>query len=155
MQLAKASECHIAELATWFTDKTALTDWAGPNFRYPFTPHTFFADLRLAKLPSYALLNSESTMVAFGQYYLRLGRCHLGRLVVNPDYRGRGIVKTLIDQLCEKGAAQLATKEISLFVLAHNFNAITAYTNCGFRAEKYPEPLPLKNCIYMVKQLAN
>jgi ribosomal protein S18 acetylase RimI-like enzyme len=89
--------------------------------------------------------------LAFGQYYLRLGNCHLGRLIVNPNFRGQGIASHLINQLSTLGRSDLRTDSCSLFVLGHNKSAIKVYTKLGFSMADYPEEIPLKNCFYMVQ----
>lgn len=156
MQLTQPLENHLLTLMTWFTSEQALTSWSGPNFRYPYDYASFVDDLKLGTLNSFVLTaeNSTSTsneLLAFGQFYKRLGRCHLGRLVVNPTHRGQGIAAKLIQQLCLIGTEQLGVTECSLFVLANNAHAIKAYEKFGFSFAEYPEEIPLENCLYMVK----
>lgn len=89
--------------------------------------------------------------MAFGQYYLRLERFHLGRLVVNPNLRGQGIASNLTHQLSVLGESDLKTDSCSLFAPEHNKSAIQTYTKLGFSMTDYPEEISLENCIYMVK----
>ena len=91
--------------------------------------------------------------MAFGQYYLREKRCHLGRLVVNPSKRGQGIVATLVARLAVKGKDHLKVKTCSLFVFEDNTHAIRAYHKLGFEQSKYPTNMPLTGCSYMVSDL--
>ena len=151
MQLIPATSIHIKEIMTWFTSESDLSIWSGPNFRYPYTLETFQQDLQLDQLNSFALVSLEGELMAFGQFYLRLSRCHLGRLVVSPEFRGQGVAGLLMSSLCEIGNRQLETTESSLFVLEHNQAAIAAYEKFGFEPRSYPESLSLKNCLYMVK----
>jgi RimJ/RimL family protein N-acetyltransferase len=111
----------------------------------------FSEDLKLQKLQSYCLISDESDLLAFGQFYLRLGRCHLGRLIVNPEFRGQGIIHTLIDKLSDYGCAELNVNQCSLFVLNNNEFALRAYKAYGFKLDKYPKKLQLENCLYMIK----
>jgi ribosomal protein S18 acetylase RimI-like enzyme len=136
---------------SWFSDKDELTMWSGPNFRYPFNLSTFKSDLNLNTLKSFSLLSSTGQLLAFGQYYLRLGKCHLARLVVNPDRRGQGVASHLISQLSMLGKSELGTASCSLFVLEQNKSAIKVYMKLGFSVSDYPEILSLKHCIYMVQ----
>lgn len=151
MQLIQPLESHLLEMMSWFSNEQELADWSGPNFRYPFNLSSFVEDLKLNTLSSFALVSDETEFLAFGQYYQRLGKCHLGRLVVNPKFRGKGIVSKLMHHLCELGLKELNVNECSLFVLAHNDNAIKAYEKFGFSFTQYPEKMPLENCLYMVK----
>lgn len=151
MQLIQPLENHLIEMMSWFSHEQELTDWSGPNFRYPFNLLTFVEDLKLSTLSSFVLVSNESALLAFGQYYQRLNKCHLGRLIVNPKLRGQGIASELIHRLYKLGIKELKVKESSLFVLAHNENAIKAYKKFGFVLANYPEKIPLENCLYMVK----
>jgi ribosomal protein S18 acetylase RimI-like enzyme len=135
----------------WFDNQAQLTLWAGPNFRYPYCETTFTEDLDLDNLKTLALLNQAGKLVAVGQYSLRLDKCHLGRLVVNPAYRGQGIVARLIAKLSAQGLATLGVDACALFVFEHNGGAIKAYKSLGFVTQNFPQALPIEECLYMVK----
>lgn len=152
MQLIQPLENHLLEIMSWFSSEKELTDWSGPNFRYPYDISSFVEDLKLNTLSSFSLVSDEFEFLAFGQYYERLGKCHLGRLIVNPKFRGKGIASELMFNICELGLKDLKVKECSLFVLAHNKYAIQAYEKFGFSFVNYPDEISLENCLYMVKQ---
>ena len=151
MRLTQPSDANFIELMSWFSTEEELSIWSGPGFRYPFDLSSFKSDLKLDSLNSFSLVSTEGSLLAFGQYYQRLERCHLGRLVVNPNLRGQGIASNLIHQLSVLGKSDLKTDSCSLFVLGHNKSAIQAYTKLGFSMADYPEEIPLENCFYMVK----
>ncbi|WP_372627915.1 GNAT family N-acetyltransferase [Arsukibacterium sp.] len=151
MQLIKSGKSHIENLMKWFSCEQELRDWSGTNFTYPFDSDSFTADLNLDSVKAFSLVDDNSTLLAFGQYYLRLNRCHLARLVVNPSFRGKGIASELISRLSELGTAELKVNTCSLFVLKHNQFAIKAYEKFGFAQCTYPEKLPIDDCIYMIK----
>ena len=135
----------------WFSCEQELKDWAGPNFRYPYNFASFSSDLNFNSFKAFSLVDDKFRLLAFGQYYLRLNRCHLARLVVSPNYRGKGIAKELMMRLSELGTAELKVNACSLFVLKHNKSAIKAYEKFGFSESHYPDELPIDNCIYMIK----
>ena len=153
MKLVKANDTHLTELMGWFEDEAQLVMWSGPGFRYPYDVVTFKQDLKLTTLPSFSLLSPQGALLAFGQYYLRENRCHLGRLVVNPANRGQGIAATLIANLAAKGKKELKVNSCSLFVFSDNISAIRAYQKLGFVKTQYPTDMPLAGCIYMVSDL--
>ncbi|OHU84988.1 MULTISPECIES: GNAT family N-acetyltransferase [Pseudoalteromonas] len=103
MDVITPTHSHIMQLMTWFNSRGDLLTWAGPNFRYPFDLNSFKADLRLTELDSLALQSSQGELMAFGQYCLRSGCCHLARLAVNPAYRGQRLVDRLLSELCKRG----------------------------------------------------
>jgi ribosomal protein S18 acetylase RimI-like enzyme len=143
---------RLPELMQWFPDASSCALWGGPQFRWPFTPLSFRADARIGELPSRMLIEDVGhAMVAFGQFYQRLGRCHLGRLAVRPDVRGRGAGTRLIRELCAEGCRALEVAEFSLFVLVRNDRAERLYRRLGFEEAHYPEALPVSEPVrYMV-----
>jgi len=152
MRLQAFEQRWLAELMGWFPDTDACRVWGGPGFRFPFTATTFREDARLDSLPTWALVDDDGRFVGFGQYYLRVGRCHLGRLVVAPARRGRGLGSTLVHELCRQGAAELGTQSCSLFVLPGNERALNLYRRLGFVPVPYPEAAPtFDGCVYMVR----
>lgn len=152
MRLIQPLDNHLLNMMSWFTSKQELTHWSGPNFRYPFNLSSFTEDLKLNTLSSFSLISNESEFLAFGQYYQRLDKCHLGRLIVNPEFRGKGVASELMLHISELGLKKLKVKECSLFVLADNDSAIKAYEKFGFSFADYPDEIPLDNCLYMVKK---
>src|SRR5690606_22329430 len=133
------TEGHVLSMMAWFPDRRSCDVWGGQKFRYPFTADTFLEDSRSRVLPSYVLVGEAGELLAFGQYYLRAGRCHLGRLVVSPAHRGRGVGQRLVQQLATLGSARLGVRECSLFVVPDNAPAIRLYERLGFRPMAYPE----------------
>jgi ribosomal protein S18 acetylase RimI-like enzyme len=136
-------EARLAELMRWFPDEASCRLWGGPHFRWPYDAATFREDTRIDVLASRMLVADDGAMLAFGQYYLRVGRCHLGHLAVCPAARGRGIGTRLIRELCAEGRRALGVAEFSLFVLARNAQAERLYRRLGFEEASYPEALPI------------
>jgi ribosomal protein S18 acetylase RimI-like enzyme len=150
-QLQRFDAARLPELMRWFHDADACRAWGGPNFRCPYTPATFREDVRIDSLASWSLVDDSGTLAGFGQYYLRAGRCHLGRLAVAPALRGRGLGGTLVRELGQTGSADLGVATYSLFVLPGNERAMHLYQRLGFEPACYPEPDPVfDDCIYMV-----
>ncbi|MGH8222403.1 MAG: GNAT family N-acetyltransferase [Woeseiaceae bacterium] len=136
---------------TWFPDRKACLTWGGSQFRFPFTEATFREDAKLNSLPTRVLVRDDGELVAFGQYYLRVGRCHLGRLSVSPALRGQGLGSALIRELSRQGRADLGVHSLSLFVHPDNRQALKLYLRLRFSEVPYPEPsLATDAYIYMV-----
>jgi ribosomal protein S18 acetylase RimI-like enzyme len=149
--LERFDDSHLPELMTWFPDELALKTWGGPEFRFPFTEASFREDAKLTSLPTWALIEDGGALAAFGQCYIRVGRCHFGRLAVSPTLRGRGYGTTLIRELARWGTAEFATDSLSLFVSPANVRARGLYRRLGFFELPYPDPsFPLHSFIYMV-----
>jgi ribosomal protein S18 acetylase RimI-like enzyme len=152
VQLQRFGAARLPELMRWFPDADACRVWGGPSFRFPFTLESFRLDTRMDSLSTWGLMHGE-TLAGFGQYYLRAGRCHLGRLAIAPALRGRGLGGTLVRELCRASSADLGIATYSLFVLPGNERAIRLYERLGFEPARYPEAEPaFDDCIYMVAE---
>ena len=152
MKLIAVTHAHILKMMSWFSSASEISDWAGPDFTYPFDSKSFHADLKVSDISSFSLLTDNDQLLGFGQYYSRLGKCHLGRLVIAPNLRGQGISAQLILRIAEHGMKTLQVDCCSLFVLQHNQTAIRAYQKLGFTITTYPQQLPMHDCLYMVNK---
>ncbi|WP_339719384.1 GNAT family N-acetyltransferase [uncultured Paraglaciecola sp.] len=158
MTLTAPTEQHYLQLKNWFSNHQAIYTWGGPNMAYPMSDDNFLKCLTAEHFNSFCLLNDEQQLVAFGQYYRRLEHHHLGRLAVNPKYRGQGLAKTLIKLLLEQAYLTQTAKGASLFVFKDNIVAYQCYQSLGFIETDYPEqPFPgnMQNCAYMVLPTKN
>lgn len=151
MNLIEPNATHLSELLTWVKDKEQLAQWAGSNMRYPCCVNSLAQDL--AAWPSFALASKDQELLGFGQYYLRLGHCHLCRLIVSPRHRGKGLVQKLIEMISIEGTRELGVNSCSLFVYRENTVAIKAYQKIGFISKDYPASDVIDDCLYMVISL--
>ncbi|MFT5135074.1 MAG: ribosomal protein S18 acetylase RimI-like enzyme [Arenicella sp.] len=98
-----------------------------------------------------AAANGPDELLAFGQFYQRLDKCHLARLLVAPKQRGKGLAKVLINLLSELGRQSFVLAGDSLFVLPENLAAVQVYTSIGFEVVNYPGQHPLDDHLYMIR----
>jgi ribosomal protein S18 acetylase RimI-like enzyme len=151
MRLGPFQDAQLPELMRWFPDRISCHTWGGVEFRFPFTEASFREDAKLGSLPTWALVHDDGALAGFGQFYLRVGRCHLGRLAIAPGSRGMGLGSTLVRELCRRGGVALGVDSYSLFVVPENERAFRLYRRLGFSPVPYPEPTPaLMGYIYMV-----
>lgn len=150
VNFARFDPARLPELAAWFDEAEALRTWGGTQFRFPFTTASFREDSKVDEIPSFAL-SGDGSLAAFGQCYLRIGRCHFGRLAVSPRRRGQGLGTRLIHELADWGRAEFGPRQLSLFVNRSNADAVRLYRRLGFTDSVYPEPTPfMANSIYMI-----
>ena len=151
--LKESTLADLKILKNWFKQQHEVHEWGGPHMRFPFQHDRFLEDIRFNDLFSYSLFHAER-MVAFGQCYDRLGRCHLGRLVVDPEQRRKGFGIHLIEQLMRVGCQKLNTHSVSLFVLKNNNRAKNLYLKLGFEVQAYPGDdldMDLSEIDYLIK----
>lgn len=150
--LEQASTKDVEVLLTWFNNLHQMTYWGGPGMSFPVNTEQFIEQIQFQKKPSYALTDGRGELLAFGQFYRRLDRNHLGRLVVSPGKRGLGLGKLLVQELIVKATELQGHADTSLFVMRDNMPALSLYSSLGFIEHTYPEPLHslLANCAYMI-----
>jgi ribosomal protein S18 acetylase RimI-like enzyme len=151
--LRAATKDDLQAMMGWFPDRRSCRIWGGPDFRYPFTEQSFQEDTRFEVLPSYVYA-TDRTLVGFGQYYLRAGRCHVSRLAVSPTLRGNGWGSELLSALIDLGSAALRVDQCSLFVSADNQPAARLYRRLGFAQAPYPGPEPaMHDVLYLIAEI--
>ena len=134
----------------WFPDKESVIRWGSPHTRYPLTEETFFEDIHWDTIASRVAWTEDGRLLGFGQFYLKLGRCHLARLVINPEFRGRGVGEEFVAELMKHGSRELGTEAFSLYVMTENKPAYNCYRTLGFELAQYPDGDPvLEDCVFM------
>ena len=103
-----------------------------------------------ASVDSLGSFPDDGTLAAFGQCYLRIERCHFGRVAVAPARRGEGLGTRLLREMADWGLSRFGPRELSLFVLKANDEARRLYERLGFRAVPYPDPALLPDAHYMI-----
>jgi ribosomal protein S18 acetylase RimI-like enzyme len=143
---------YASPLLHWFQSPSQLHDWAGPGIDFPLTEDDFSL---IGQRPSFSLDSQTQPLLGFGQYYLRLERQHLARLVINPEFRGQGLGRVLVTALLEHAQQRESAREASLFVEPSNRVAIALYSSLGFIPQAYPDNTALEVLpyTYMVKAL--
>ena len=151
MKIEVARIEDVREIMNWFPDKESVMLWGSPYTRWPIREDTFLEDIYWNRIESRVARGDQGELLAFGQFYAKLARCHLARLVVNPEFRRRGIGLEFIAQLMEHGGEALNATEFSLYVMTVNKPAWHCYKSLGFHMEPYPHGDPhLDNCVFMV-----
>lgn len=155
LSLVAANSSDAKEILNWFESEKQIKDWGGPAMYYPISDISFIERLNLNELDSFKVVQagSKDKLLAFGQFYVRSGRHHLGRLAVLPDSRGNGIGRFLVNALINKAHDHQKAQGESLFVVADNRAAIALYESFGFELVDYPQTLPngFKDCLYMIR----
>ena len=151
--LRAACREDLLAMMSWFPDGPSCRIWGGPEFRFPFSEQSFQADSRFELVPSYVYAMNR-TVIGFGQYYLRAGRCHVRRLAVSPAQRGKGWGSRLLCGLIELGSAALGVDQCSLFVAADNHPAARLYRRLGFVETPYTGPeTAIHDILYLTAEI--
>jgi ribosomal protein S18 acetylase RimI-like enzyme len=82
---------------------------------------------------SYCLREDVAKPLGFGQYWVETAdSVHLGRIIVSPHERGRGLGKTLCQLLVTEAARRTGAARATLRVYKDNAAAIAIYSSLGF-----------------------
>jgi ribosomal protein S18 acetylase RimI-like enzyme len=154
MKIETAQIEDAREIMGWFPDKESVTRWGSPYMRYPLQDETFLGDIYWDRISSRVARAEDGRLLGFGQFYLKLGRCHLARLVINPDFRGHGLGEEFVAALMKHGSEDLRAGEFSLYVMTANKPALNCYRSLGFELADYPDgDARLENCVFMIAGL--
>lgn len=145
MQLEPVQPRHYAPIASWLDSVAATQRWAGPGVAYPLVPEAFAQVLALAARPGRVLLDEQGDCMGFGQYWLTdPGTAHLGRIIVSPLARGRGLGRVLMQRLGAEALRPPGVRRLTLRVYRDNAAALALYRDLGFQpveAASTPEVL--------------
>lgn len=72
--------------------------------------------------------------MGFGQYWLTApGTAHLGRIIVSPQARGRGLGRVLMQLLGAEALRAPGVQRLTLRVYRDNIAAVALYRDLGFQ----------------------
>jgi len=82
---------------------------------------------------SYFLAEGDSAPSAFGQHWVNaIGSAHLGRIIVAPAAKRRGVGRTLCEQLFKEAVRCTGAGSVTLRVYRDNTTAVALYSSLGF-----------------------
>jgi [ribosomal protein S18]-alanine N-acetyltransferase len=131
--LRSARPADYEAIAAWIPDAEACLRWAGPRVAFPFSaaqlPHLLSVD----GCASYCWSDGGSAACGFGQHWPHeSGAVHLGRIIVSPALRGRGLGRELCRQLCARAIESAGASTVTLNVYRDNAVAVALYRSLGF-----------------------
>jgi ribosomal protein S18 acetylase RimI-like enzyme len=119
-------------IASWIPDAAACLRWAGPRLAFPFSAAELPALLTVAGGESYCLSDGEEPC-GFGQHWVVTpGAVHLGRIILSPAARGKGLGRVLCRQLATKAVQSTGANTVTLRVYHDNTVALALYASLGF-----------------------
>lgn len=118
------------------TDARFLLQFGGPRYRFPLDKKQLLETLEANDTKVFKLVDSKT-----GDF---LGHCQLiridlnaksasiGRVLLDPAFRGRGLGKKMIEELICYSQNNLGLKELDLRVYDFNNSAYKCYKSIGF-----------------------
>ena len=129
----------FARLIHWVSDAPAMYLFAGPSLTWPPTVAQFE---EISKRPGLSawMVAGDDHQQAWGHFDLTVhgDSARLGRVIIDPRYRGQGLGHTLTRAAIDK-ARELGVAEVRLAVVADNEPAVKSYRRAGFTEFVDPE----------------
>jgi [ribosomal protein S18]-alanine N-acetyltransferase len=120
-------------IASWVPDAAACIRWAGPRVLFPFAAAELPTLLSVAGGESLCLAETELAACGFGQYWVvNQGAVHLGRIIVSPASRGKGLGRELCRRLISRAIQATGAGAVTLRVYRDNPTALHLYSRLGF-----------------------
>ncbi len=119
------------QIAGWLPSQTEVTLFAGTALTWPLTG----ADLLSTTADGWTVLTfwHATDLVSTAAYRSAgPGRIRIGRILVDPRRRGRGLGRATVTALLARVCAQPGIYEITLGVFEHNTPARRLYASLGF-----------------------
>lgn len=142
LSLRQLTNDDAPELISWLTCERDLLIWGGPYFDFPLTAHALAQLIAEHDGPCpgrecWALEDENGQFIASFQiaYNYRSGQAGLGRIVIRPTLRGKGIARKLLAIAEQAAFASAAINRLELRVFTFNTPAVAAYKRAGFVVE--------------------
>jgi ribosomal protein S18 acetylase RimI-like enzyme len=131
MKFQLATKNDLETVIDWIPDAKSCMVWAGPKVIFPIELEQLCDALEFDRNHTYTL-SDATNLLALGQIRMfENKRGHLSRIVVNPEFRGKGIGRIFCLELINK-ASELKCNTISLNVDEANKVARSLYKKLGF-----------------------
>jgi RimJ/RimL family protein N-acetyltransferase len=139
--LAPFTDADVDRLIAWISSPQLLSQWAASGFSYPLTRAQMEAHIQKSAESGaliFKVLDREQSVVG----HLELGSIdrfnrslRIGRVLVAPERRGRGIGVNLMRAALGVAFDQLQMYRVELAVFDFNQAAIACYERVGFQRE--------------------
>jgi ribosomal-protein-alanine N-acetyltransferase len=131
--LVPASTNHLRSVLNWINTPEQLRMWGGATLTFPPQVERLWQEIRADEQTTFTLIDASGNMAGFGQTLFREPHTiHLGRIIISPILRGRGLGRILVEKLIEAGEANFHPAEFTLNVYRNNDSAVGLYRSMGF-----------------------
>lgn len=145
LELRQFGEADFDDLISVVPDAAFVLQWAGPQYVFPLDREQLAATLAKtegeypsARMYKAVLPDGESgRFFTVGHVQLldidrQYGVCVLGRVLIFPEHRGKGLGVAMVDAALREAFDNLGLKEVMLAVFDFNEPALRTYRGRGF-----------------------
>lgn len=127
------SLADLYAVKNWIVTADQCEAWSGDLVRFPFVGNSISEDIEFP-LHQHYVVRREGKMLAFAQLRnISASNVHIGRLIINPDFRGQGLAAKFLNCLIDEAKGlNFNVTLITLNVLENNLTALKIYAEQGF-----------------------
>jgi GNAT superfamily N-acetyltransferase len=120
------------ELISWFPNEPALDLFSGGTAHWPLTIEQISARADSREVDAFTAVMESGTAFGHVEFVRETAeRVRLARLVIAPEFRGRGLTAHLLDHASAHARAR-GYRWLSLLVVPGNSPAMRSYARAGF-----------------------
>lgn len=141
MDIRPFHQDDAAHLCSWFASEAELIQWGAPFLKYPLTEwqiQQMQSETRGSK-PQRQMFSADHNqeLVAHAQVVFdwQHGVASLGRVVINPNYRGQHLTQPFLQQIIDHLFDQQEFSRLEMNVFIFNHTAIQICRKLGFQLE--------------------
>jgi len=126
---------YAPTIASWIWDDRQLA-WLAPSTQPPLTAVKVVSWKRPLSQRMLGTIKSNPLPIAYGELNPMSkdpGHLWIGHVVLDPNYRQRGLGRGFVEAICRVGWDQMGADRISLIVFPDNLPAIKCYQRVGFQ----------------------
>ncbi|CCN82488.1 putative acetyltransferase [Vibrio nigripulchritudo SFn27] len=123
---------HAETITTWFRTRDEFLAWGGRVFHWPLTAESICQRSKEENLKFYVLIDDEAPVGFIEINRVSATESRLCRVAVNPDIRGKGVGRKLVEFSMQQIRQDPAVEEVSLAVFHSNTSAKRCYDSVGF-----------------------
>ncbi|MNO40901.1 Spermidine N(1)-acetyltransferase [compost metagenome] len=139
------TESDFEHLKRWSISPEYLKQWAGPSLTFPLDDDQLTKYIDGANHPAdsdcliFCAVHEATQQVVGHISFSIIDRANrsarIGRVVVDPDYQGRGFGSRMMNEMLRIGFVGLGMHRLSLGAFAFNTAALKTYEAVGFKRE--------------------
>lgn len=135
MELRPTTADDLQTILGWVKDNQEMVMWSGPTFVWPLE-HIQLARYFDSPDRSYWSAVDAESLELVGHASLLIDNdadlMRIGFIIVNPEHRGRGVGRELVEAVIHEGFQTTTIPVMNLGVYAHNTAALNLYETLGF-----------------------
>ncbi|MBD3270353.1 GNAT family N-acetyltransferase [Candidatus Peregrinibacteria bacterium] len=138
VKIEEFNQQDISSLLKWLegTNARFLYQFAGPKYHFPLTEQQLLQTIESKEVMPFKVIDIENGKNIGHCQFMRISKenssASIGRLLVNPDQRGKGFGTMMLKAMINYAENTLKLKKLKLRVFDFNRSAIKCYKKLDF-----------------------